>query len=120
MSDVVPQVGEAEEEFENLLAVGGVGAACAIGKRLYGMGGVGEEPIERLFVHRLRLKAAETHLVGAANDKLDEMIEANTLRSKRRGDTPRATIRAAAPLRCIRCFHLHTPGEAVNRNTKLS
>lgn len=43
------------------------------------MGGVGEEPIERLLVHRLGLKATETHLVGAANDKLDEVIEANTL-----------------------------------------
>lgn len=79
MGDVVLQVGEAEQKLENLLAVGGVGGSGAIGKGLDGMGGVGEEPIERFLVHRLRLKAAKAHLVGAANDKLDEVIEADTL-----------------------------------------
>jgi hypothetical protein len=74
--DVILQVRETQKKLKNLL-VAGCWLRCR--KRLRGMAGVSQEPVDGFFINWPRFEARSSHLVRLFDDHLDKVIQANTV-----------------------------------------
>ena len=104
VGDVVLEIGETKEDFEDLFVVSGIAVEFALRERVNGMRRIGEEPGEDFFVNQSCFDAPGAHLIRAFNHHFEEVIEADAVDRQGRKDFFSAAVNIAATRHRVSAF----------------